>query len=694
MVKRIRAFDGAAIHAGNRGLTIDHAAVEAEVDALLERMTLAQQINEIRGRQAQSIQGLYYAGGDPELGLPSYKMVDGPRGARAGHATAFPVAIARAATFDVELERRVGYAIGLEVAARGGNVLLAPTINLLRHPGWGRAQETYSEDPVHMGAMAVAFVSGAQNHVLTSPKHFAANNLENTRFELSAEIDRRTLHELYLPHFRRVVQEAAAASIMSAYNRVNGVYCGEHAELLTRILRDDWGFKGFVESDWFLGTRSTAKALNAGLDIEMPAPYRFDDTKLEAALASGELTEAVITRSARHAVYQKIAWDLANQPAPDPGMVECRAHLELAREAAQKSMVLLKNDGVLPLEATPRLRLALVGDLADTANLGDRGSSFVSPSRVVTPRQGIEAGADGAEVTCFPSDADLSALAAFDVAVVIAGLTYREEGEFIPTAQEEAEGGELARGGDRASLALPAAQQTLIERVSDVAQRTVVVLEGGSAIVVRDWIDRVDALLMAWYPGCEGGHALADVLFGRVDASGRLPVTFPRADEDLLPWDITALEVPHDLLHGYRYLDHRDTPAEFPFGFGLSYATIELSASRIERTEGGFQVLVPLVNTGRRAGTTVVQLYVGCGESSVFRPVKELKGFGRAALAAGEAAELEIAIPDADLRYFDAEAGEWRLEACDYVFSVGTSSADVATVASWRFDGAGWRQGP
>ncbi len=232
-MKRVLAFDAAAIHRGNKGLDLDHAAIADEVDALLSRMTQAQKINELRGSAPRPVDGLYYAGGDESLGLPPYKMVDGPRGARAGNATAFPVAIARAATFDVELERRVGVAIGLEVAAKGGNVLLAPTINLLRHPGWGRAQETYSEDTHHMGAMAVAFISGAQNHVLTSPKHFALNNLENTRFEMSAEVGLRALHELYLPHFKRCVVEAAAASVMSAYNKVNGVYCGEHPQLLT-----------------------------------------------------------------------------------------------------------------------------------------------------------------------------------------------------------------------------------------------------------------------------------------------------------------------------------------------------------------------------------------------------------------------------------------------------------------------------
>ncbi|MCZ6503972.1 MAG: hypothetical protein O6945_15850, partial [Gammaproteobacteria bacterium] len=289
--RRVVAFDRTVIHAGNKGHEIDHEDVGNKVDALMATMTLSQKINQIRGLQASPIDGLFYAGGDDELGLPPFKMVDGPRGARAGMATAFPVAMGRAATFDVELERRVGFAMGLEVAAKGGNVILAPTINLLRHPGWGRAQETYSEDPCHMGAMAVAFISGAQNHVLASPKHFALNNLEITRFELSANIDARSLHEVYLPHFKRSVQEAAAGSIMSAYNKMNGVYCGEQPILLTDILRDDWGFTGFVESDWFLGTRSTAAAINSGMDIEMPAPYRYSDENIHEALASGELDE-------------------------------------------------------------------------------------------------------------------------------------------------------------------------------------------------------------------------------------------------------------------------------------------------------------------------------------------------------------------------------------------------------------------
>ena len=692
-MKHILAFDARAIHRGNKGLAIDHVAVALEVDALLARMTTAQQINELRGSSPRPIDGLYYAGGDATLGLPPYKMVDGPRGARAGKATAFPVAIARAATFNVALERRVGFAIGLEVAAKGGNVLLAPTINLLRHPGWGRAQETYSEDPHHMGAMAVAFISGAQNHVLTSPKHLALNNLENTRFAMSANIGMRALHEVYLPHFKRCVVEAAAASLMSAYNKLNSVYCGEHPPLLTHILRELWGFKGFVESDWFLGTRSTAAALNAGLDIEMPAAHHFTDETLALALVSGELTHAIIHRNARNAVYQKLAWRLADQHAPDAAVVECAEHLDLARQVAEQSLVLLKNEaGLLPLDNRSGLRIAVVGDLADTVNLGDRGSSFVTSSAVTTPLAGLRALAEQTTLTHFASHSDFSALNDFDVTIVVAGLTYKDEGEFIPGAQQEAEGSDLARGGDRADLALPERERDLIRRAARASKKTVVVLEGGSAILVHDWIDAVDALLMAWYPGREGGHAIANVLFGAVNPSGRLPVSFPKSMDQLMPWDVAALSVEHDLLHGYRYLDHHGHEPSFSFGFGLSYTTFSLSVFDVRRDGSAFRISVQVANTGARAGAAVVQLYVGAEESSVMRVKNELKGFGRVQLEPNEVAVLEFELTDADLRYFDVEADDWRLDPCVYRMSVGFSSRELSLVTRWQYAGDGWRE--
>ncbi|MCH7742449.1 MAG: glycoside hydrolase family 3 C-terminal domain-containing protein [Proteobacteria bacterium] len=688
--RRVTAFDETVIHAGNKGHGIDHEDVGVEVDALMATMTLSQKINQIHGLQPTPVDGLYYAGGDEELGLPPFKMVDGPRGARAGNATAFPVALARAATFDVELERRVGLAMGLEVAAKGGNVILAPTINLLRHPGWGRAQETYSEDPCHMGAMAVAFISGVQNHVLASPKHFALNNLEITRFELSANIDVRSLHEVYLPHFKRCIQEAAAGSIMSAYNKMNGVYCGEQPILLTDILRDDWGFTGFVESDWFLGTRSTAAAINSGMDIEMPAAYRYTDENIHAALASGELDEKAIHRNARHAVYQKIAWKLAELKVPNQRVVECHEHITLAREVAEKSFVLLKNEAVLPLLDASDLKIAVVGDLADTINLGDKGSSFVSSSEVSTPLAGLRSFISNASIRYFKSEDDLASLGDFDVCIVVAGLTYVDEGEFIPTQQQESEEGEMARGGDRASLELPDHQRSLIDRVAGVANKTVVLLEGGSAIEVSDWLDEVDALLLVWYPGREGGHAIANVLFGNNSPCGKLPVSFPRSMGQLMEWDVNALDVNHDLLHGYRYLDHHGEEPAFPFGFGLSYTTFSLDGLQVERGDGMFNVTVSVTNTGKVLGAEVVQLYVGHADSNIFRVPKELKGFGRVELQPGETVDLEMKLPDEDLRYYDPDQNGWVLEPCLYNLQLGCSSRDLPLSSSWMFDGTDW----
>lgn len=699
MTRQITAFDNEEIHAGNKGLAIDHQAVAERVNALLSTMTLAQKVNQIRGLQPETIDGLYYAGEDKALDIAPFKMVDGPRGARTGNATAFPVAIARAATFDVELERRVGMAIGCEVAARGGNVLLAPTINLLRHPGWGRAQETYSEDTFHTGAMGVAFVSGAQNFVLASPKHLAINNVEITRFDMSAEISPRVLHEVYLPHFKRCVTEGAAASVMSAYNKVNGVYCGENETLLTTILREDWGFRGFVESDWFLGARSTAASLNAGMDIEMPSGFRFSDEKIQQAIESGALNEQTIDRAVARVLHQKIGWDLKAMAAsaPDTSVIECVQHLSLAREVAQKSLVLLKNqDQALPISVIKTdtdltvsekpLRIAVVGHLANTINLGDRGSSMVTPSESITPLAGILSHVEHYGLHCivdFVED-NFSCLDGYDVCIAIVGFTYREEGEFIPTQQVEAGNEGLARGGDREKLTLPNAQRAIIEAATAYARKTIVVLEGGSAVQVRDWIDSVDALLMAWYPGCRGGEAIADVIFGTVNPSGKLPVTIPKQLDQLPPFEMASLNVDHGFLQGYRYL--ADNAPEFPFGFGLSYTHFTLDGLYLRRCDNGFQITVDVTNTGDIAGATVPQIYVSNQNSKILRAAITLKGFARVDLAPGETASVCFEVMDEMLMYYDEASLCWQMEACEYTFCCGFDSATLLLEASWRFD--------
>ncbi|HEY6558041.1 MAG TPA: glycoside hydrolase family 3 C-terminal domain-containing protein, partial [Polyangiaceae bacterium] len=643
----IPPLDWGALQAGNLGATCDRPELDARVESVLARMTLEQKVYEMHGRQLTSIDGLYYAGGNVELGIPPFKMVDGPRGVRSGKATAFPVAMARGATWDPELERRVGIAIARETLAKGGNVLLAPTVNVLRHPAWGRAQETYSEDPTHMGSMAVGFIGGAQNHVLSSVKHFAVNSIENSRFTVSADIDERTLREVYLPHFERAVKEAHVASVMSAYNRVNGVYAAENPHLLSDILKGEWGFPGFVESDWVLGTRSTVPSLFAGLDLEMPVAIYYGDALFAAAQNDARAT-ARIDDAVRRILRQKYCFGLDSTPEPDVSVVESPAHVALAREVAEQAVVLLKNQSAtLPLEARPGATIAIVGALADFANLGDRGSSSVTPSTAITPLQGMKDAAPGVDfveiLTDAPTEEELARIAAADVAVVVTGLTYRDESEFIPAPVDGLEG-----PGDRTLLELPSERQQLITRVAGRAKRTVVVLEGGSSIVVRSWVDSVHALLMAWYPGMQGGAAIANVLFGTVNPSGKLPITFARSAADFPPFDNVSSTVKYDYFHGYRLLHRNGRPPEFPFGFGLSYTTFGLARLSVDRTIASkgdvVTVRVDVGNTGSRAGAEVVQLYVSYRGSAVERPERELRAFRRVSLAPRNVKTVEFAL--------------------------------------------------
>ena len=686
----IKAFDLKEIQRGNKALESDKTLVDSLAKASLETMTLEEKIEQLHGSKGSgdmgTEKGLYWSGENSAKGIPPFKMVDGPRGLRAGFATAFPVPMARGASFDPTLERRVGMAIGEEVAAAGGNVLLAPTVNLLRHPGWGRAQETYSEDPFHMGLMGLAFVCGAQNFVLTSPKHFALNNLETTRFEVNSEIDERALHEVYLPHFRRSIVDGCAASIMSAYNKVNGTYCGENSNLLEKILRDDWGFEGFVESDWLLGTRSTAPAINAGMDIEMPAAYWFKQEKIEDSVAKGEILTETIDRNVLRVLRQKFAFGLTSQISVSKERIECEEHLSLAQEVAEKSFVLLKNEGVLPLKAIQNI--ALIGKLAATENLGDRGSSMVRSTHVSTPFDGLE-NWNGASFTFFEDAPESDVLEGFDVAVVVAGYTYQDEGEYIPTLNKESSGNDLARGGDRSSLRLPIDQEELIGAVSSRAKKTVVLLETGSSVNVYPWIDSIEALLVIWYPGCEGGKAIARTLYGEVNPSGRLPALFPKSDEQFGEWDTNAKEVKHGLFHGYRYLDCKHEKALFPFGFGLSYTEFKVKSVFVNRKKRHFSVIVAVSNQGKVDGDCVVQLYVSCLNSKVDRAKKELKGFGRLSLPANEEMNLEFEVPDSDLCFYDREAG-WVLESCLYRFSIGFSSEDLPFSQTWRFEDTSW----
>ena len=649
--------------------------LEARVSELVTQMTLEEKVAQMAGNtplQGEYGVELWNVPGVERLGVPPFKMSDGPRGVGVGTGrTAFPVAMARAASWNPELERRVGEAMGAELAAIGGNVLLAPAMNNLRHPSWGRSQETYGEDVHLLARMGVAAVQGIQTHVLANPKHFAANSIEDTRFEVNVTVDERSLREIYLAHFRSAVLEGGAASIMSAYNSVNGQFCGENITLLRRILKEEWGFDGFVLSDFVFGTHPDS-ARN-GLDIEMPFPVEF--ASLLDQVESGALPEEVVDESVTRMVRKKLEYRLDEPPSVDESVIESDEHLAIAREAVTEGAVLLKNvDAALPIDRDSLSRIAVVGALADAVNIGDTGSSSVRPSFVVTPIEGIrDALGESVAIEHIDSDmldaADLSSLATADAVVVVTGLTEEDEGEAIIGA------------GDRVDLDLPQEREQLIVDAASVNDRVIVVLEGGGAITMQDWLADPEAVLMVWYPGQMGGHAIADLLFGDLSPSGKLPFTVPKSLDQLPPFDNVSLEVEYGYFHGYRYLDRRGFTPEFPFGFGLGYTSFAVSDLRVSRSQAGagetVTFSVDVENTGPVAGGEVVQLYVSYPDSEVERAERELKGFAKVVLEPGERRTVRIDIPIDSLAYYDSDRSEWILEALEYVVHGGTSSRDL-----------------
>lgn len=657
------------------------ATVDARVEALLSQMTLADKVRQLHGLQLKDEGGLSSGADDARLGIPRFRMVDGPRGvgSNAGPATTFPVGIARGATFDPDLERRVGRAIGAEARARGANVLLAPTLNVLRHPRWGRAQETYGEDPHHLGAMGAAFVRGAQEHVIACPKHFALNSIEDTRLEVNVTADEGTLRQVYLPQFRAAVR-AGAGCVMAAYNRVNGEWCSESRHLLTEVLRRDWGFEGFVVSDWVFGTHDTSRALQAGLDVEMPWPKIYGNALVDA-VREGRASEQDVDEAVRRVLRTKLRFGLYDgRPPLDPdAVVESAEHLALSREAAEKSLVLLTNPrGLLPFQSWTR-KIAVVGAFSAEPNYGDVGSSHTLSTRSTTVLDAVRARAWPRQVLELPKDflssEELSQLASMDAVVVVVGLTSADEGEALIGA------------GDRRSLALSPAHEALIASVAERTRNTVVVLEAGSALCVEPFVGRVGALLMAWYPGAQGGEAIGRVLFGEVNPSGRLPVTFPRDEAQLPDFLNDRAQVAYGRHHGYRHFDRAGLAPRFPFGHGRSYTSFELSNLSLSPSAlppgGRLTATVDVENTGLVAGAHVVQLYVSTENSRA--PVeRDLRAFARVELSAGQRKTVSLVVDAAELAQWSAGAGRFVLWPFTYRVAVGSSSRDLPLTATFQ----------
>jgi beta-glucosidase len=636
--------------------------------------------------------GPIVGGAIPRLGIPGIRFSDGPRGVVIGRSTAFPVTIMRAATWDPALEERVGIAMGREARARGANYSGAVCVNLLRHPAWGRAQECYGEDPVLTGQMGAGLTRGLRRNVMACVKHFALNSIENSRFKVDVIVDEHALHEVYLPHFKTVI-DAGADSVMSSYNSVNGAFAGENKVLLTDILRDEWGFEGFVTSDWVGGTHDAVQSLEVGMDIEMPMRL-LRARELPKAMRDGRVDRATVLRSVRRILATCLRhYAERDDTEPAPGVVAGAEHRALARKVAVRGSVLLKNDVVdgealLPLPFSIR-RLAVIGRLADQPNTGDRGSSLVRPPSTVSALQGLREALPEVDVIhCDGSDLAAAARLASgaDTAVVVAGLGADDEGERIL-----AEGGpgldlfgfpftlrpvqyvldkittragemfsQFGQGGDRTSLALHSEDEALIRAVAAANPRTVVVVIGGSAILMEAWRHKVPAILVGWYPGMEGGRALADVLTGIAEPGGRLPVAIPVRAEHLPLFDASAPRIVYDAWWGQRKLDRDGNPSAFPFGFGLGYTTFDLALLDHRASEVGVAT-VRATNTGSRPGSTVVQMYAFDGEAP--RPVPQLIGFRRVELAPGQAATVDIRLDLTPTRERDPRTGTWSRRA-------------------------------
>ena len=664
---------------------------------LLGEMTLKEKIRTLQGhalgvtaknflKNGRFYNGeAYPAGGCKRLGIPPVLFTDGPRGIVMGKCTCFPVSMLRGATFDDDLEYRIGEVFAKEASALDANLFAGVCINLLRNPMWGRAQETYGEDPFLLGKMGAALTRAMQdNGIIACPKHYALNSIEDLRFSANAMADERTLHEVYLPHFKKCI-DAGAMSIMGAYNRVNGTYACENKELLTDILRNKWNFDGFALSDFFYGIYDATRSLKAGMDMEMPYLFRY--AALSHLLKKGDITEDDINTSALR-ILKALISTLPKHKKQDKSVILSKEHIALARESAGKGMVLLKNDdNILPIPEGKKV--AVVGRYANKRNTGDHGSSNVFSPYAVTPYEGIKNrfGEDNVSVYNGSSCKDAMKVAVkSDYIVVCVGSDWLQEGEFLVNlgnVKKKPKGS----GGDRSDLRIPKEDVLLIKALSTLGKKLIVNIMGGSAYVIKEWIDCADAVIMSFYSGLEGGNALADILSGDVVPAGKLPFTIAEKAEDYPPFlhlGAKNKDIEYGYYHGYTLFDKKGIEPHFPFGFGLSYSSFNLNDITCEKADNSINIGVTISNTGSFDADEVVQVYVGSENKEADRPVRLLKGFRRVSVKKGEDVKTEISIDLSDIMFYYPEKSDWVLDD-SYSIYVGTDSKSARKVATINF---------
>ncbi|WP_291103738.1 MULTISPECIES: glycoside hydrolase family 3 C-terminal domain-containing protein [unclassified Flavobacterium] len=690
---------------------------DTKIDSLLGQMTLEEKIGMLHGNS------MFSTGAVSRLGIPELKMADGPLGVReeisrdnwapAGltndFATYYPAAGALAATWNADLAYTFGNSVGQELRARGKDMLLSPAINIVRTPLGGRTYEYLTEDPFLNKKMAVPLIVGLQdNDVMACVKHFAANNQETNRDIYDVQMDERTLREIYLPAFEAAVKEAKAYGIMGAYNKFRGEYLCENDYMLNKILRDEWGFKGVVVSDW-AAVHSTVKSLNSGLDIEMGTPKPFNEfflaDKLIAAAKAGEISEAEIdvhVKRILHVLFQVKAIDGKDRVK---GSIATEAHYQDAYKIASESVVLLKNENnALPLQLDGVKSIAVIGNNATKKNaLGGFGAG-VKTKREVTPLEGLKnrlpssikinyaegyleryeekkSGKLGditlsGAVTIDQLDPAklqeaLDAARKSDIAVIFAGSNRDYETE----------------ASDRKSLKLPFGQEELIKKVLAVNPKTIVVMIAGAPFDIQDIGKKTSALVWSWFNGSEGGNALVDVLLGKVNPSGKLPWTMPKNIMDS-PAHATnsfpggkTVNYAEGILVGYRWFDTKNIEPLYPFGYGLSYTTFAFGNAKTNKKSYAVNetiaVTLEVKNTGKVDGKEVVQLYAAKADSKIERAAKELKGFQKVFVKAGNKQTVTIQVPVKELAYYDVKTKKWTVEPGNYTLKLGSSSRDI-----------------
>jgi len=713
----------AIAHAQDRPVYLDNdQPVEARAEDLLARLTREEKVSLVHANSNFTTAGV------PRLGIPELWMDDGPLGVREevgerfrilnhgdDFATAMPGTLGLAATWNPELATAYGAVIGQEAKQRGKNIMLGPSLNIQRTPLCGRNFEYMGEDPFLTSRMAVHYIQGEQAQGVSScAKHFAANSQEHQRDSINEIIDERTLREIYLPAFRAAVQEAGVLTVMGAYNQINGQHCCENEHLLNEILKGDWGFKGIVVSDWG-GVHHTDLAVMNGMDIEMGTRPPYESNYLAnpflKGLKCGQFPVSVLDDKVRRHLYVMFKLNLIQDPATPAatntapeGPLSTREHQDISRKIAEESFVLLKNQKLLPLNPARIKTIAIIGANAIAQFSHGGGSAMIKPPYEITALEGISnrLGSDvklvyaqgynapggsvqansklGTEATAPVLDSSnlvaeaVAAAKVADVVVYIGGLNHQEDYD--------------TEGGDRKDLKLPAGQDDLIRQLVKANPKTVVVLMGGGAVEMGSWLSKVPALLYAWYPGLEGGNALAHVLFGDTNPSGKLPCTFPKHLADSPAHALHAYpgtngtEIYQEgLLVGYRWFDTKKIEPLFPFGHGLSYTTFKYSNLNLvpgpEALGAPVTVEFELANTGSRAGAEVAQVYVQEASPSLPRPLKELKGFKKVFLQPGEKQKVYVILDRNAFAHYDPDKKGWVADKGAYKILVGSSSRDL-----------------